>query len=163
MIREYGDSLACVIMEPLRSNFPSAGFLEHVRDEIHRVGGLLIFDEISAGWRCTFGGAHKMLGVNPDMATFSKAMGNGHPIGAVVGTKEAMDGAQKSFISSTYWTEAVGPTAALATIEKMEKTKVWEHADGHEKIANALDNAYPHRQGRPEGLDGRRPALWRRN
>ena len=128
VIREYGDRLACVIMEPLRSNFPSAGFLEHVRDEIHRVGGLLIFDEISAGWRCTFGGAHKMLGVNPDMATFSKAMGNGHPIGAVVGTKEAMDGAQKSFISSTYWTEAVGPTAALATIEKMEKTKVWEHA-----------------------------------
>lgn len=55
------------------------GFLEHVRDEIHRVGGLLIYDEISIGWRHTFGGSHKVLGVTPDMATFAKAMGNGHP------------------------------------------------------------------------------------
>ena len=69
-----------------------------------------------------------MLGTNPDMAVFAKAMGNGHPIAAVIGTKAAMDGAHTSFISSTYWTEAVGPTAALAVIDKMERTKVWEHA-----------------------------------
>lgn len=129
IIRQYGDRLACVIMEPIRSTMPTAGFLEHVRDEIHRVGGLLIYDEISIGWRFTFGGSHKVFGVTPDIAVFAKAMGNGHPIGAVIGTKEAMDGAQKSFISSTYWTEAVGPTAALATIEKMEKTRVWEYAE----------------------------------
>ena len=128
IIREYGDRLACVIMEPLRSALPPKGFLEHVRDEIHRVGGLLIYDEISIGWRFTFGGSHKVLGVTPDIAVFAKAMGNGHPIGAIIGSKAAMDGAQKTFISSTYWTEAVGPTAALATIEKMEKTRVWEHA-----------------------------------
>ena len=127
IIRQYGDRLACVIMEPMRSTFPKEGFLEHIRDEIHRVGGLLIFDEITTGWRCTFGGVHKVLGVDPDMATFAKAMGNGHPIGAVIGTKAAMDGSQKSFISSTYWTEAVGPTAALASIEKMEKTSVWDY------------------------------------
>ena len=127
IIRQYGDRLACVIMEPMRSTFPKEGFLEHIRDEIHRVGGLLIFDEITTGWRCTFGGVHKILGVDPDMATFAKAMGNGHPIGAVIGTKAAMDGSQKSFISSTYWTEAVGPTAALASIEKMEKTSVWDY------------------------------------
>lgn len=128
IIRTYGDRLACVIMEPLRGNPSAPGILEHVRDEIHRVGGLLIYDEISIGWRYTFGGSHKVLGVTPDMATFAKAMGNGHPIGAVIGTKAAMDGAQNSFISSTYWTESVGPAAALATIEKMEKTRVWEHA-----------------------------------
>jgi glutamate-1-semialdehyde aminotransferase len=117
-------------MEPLRGNPNAPGFLEHVRDEIHRVGGLLIFDEISIGWRYTFGGAHLALGVTPDIATFAKAMGNGHPIGAIVGTRAAMDGAQSSFISSTYWTEAVGPTAALATLEKMERTKVWEYVAG---------------------------------
>ncbi len=127
VIREYGDRLACVIMEPLRSHFPKHGFLEHVRDEIHRVGGVLIFDEITAGWRCTFGGAHKILGVEPDLATFAKAMGNGHPIGAVIGRRDVMEAAQSTFISSTYWTEAVGPVAALATIEKMERTRVWEH------------------------------------
>lgn len=128
IIKEYGDRLACVIMEPIRHQMPAPGFLEHVRDEIHRVGGLLIFDEITIGWRLTFGGSHKLFGVNPDIATFAKALGNGHPIAAVIGTKDAMDGAHDSFISSTYWTEGVGPAAALATLEKMEKTKVWEHS-----------------------------------
>lgn len=127
LIAEYGDELACVIMEPMRNQVPKKEYLEHVRDSVHRVGALLIFDEITIGWRFNFGGSHRVLGVNPDMAVFAKAMGNGHPIGAVIGTREAMDGTQSSFISSTYWTEAVGPTAALATIDKMEKTKVWEH------------------------------------
>lgn len=127
VLREYGDRLACVIMEPVRNEPSQKGFLEYVRDGIHRVGGLLIFDEITIGWRLCFGGSHLKLGVTPDIATFAKALGNGHPIGAVIGTKAAMDGAQSSFISSTYWTEAVGPTAALATIEKFEKTRIWEH------------------------------------
>ena len=127
LIRDHGDKLACVIMEPVRGTMPPAGFLEHVRDEIHRVGGLLIFDEVTIAWRMNFGGVHKLLGVTPDIAIFAKALGNGHPIGAVIGTKEAMDGAHESFISSTYWTEGVGPAAALATLDKMEKTRVWEH------------------------------------
>ena len=127
IISEYGDRLAAVIMEPCRNEYPAPGFLEHIRDEVHRVGGLLIFDEITIGWRLNLGGCHLGFGVNPDMAIFAKAMGNGHPIAAVIGTKAAMDGAHESFISSTYWTESVGPTAALATIEKMEKTRVWEY------------------------------------
>ncbi|MBE5867866.1 MAG: aminotransferase class III-fold pyridoxal phosphate-dependent enzyme [Lachnospiraceae bacterium] len=128
VIREYGDRLACVIMEPMRNKKPEDGFLSYVRDEIHRVGGLLIFDEITIGWRYCFGGAHLALGVQPDMAVFAKAMGSGHPIAAVIGTAQAMDGAENSFISSTYWTESVGPVAALATLKKMEESRVWEHA-----------------------------------
>ena len=128
IIREYGDRLACVIMEPFRNVLPSMDFMNHVRDEVHRVGGLFILDEITIGWRYCFGGSHLALGITPDIAVFAKALGNGHPIGAILGTTAALDGAHNSFISSTYWTEAVGPTAALATIEKMEKTRVWEHA-----------------------------------
>ena len=127
IIRDYGDRLACVIMEPARNHMPPEGYLEYIRDSVHRVGALLIFDEITIGWRLTFGGSHRLFGVQPDMAVFAKAMGNGHPIAAVIGTKEAMDGAHTSFISSTYWTEGVGPAAALATLDKMEKTKIWEH------------------------------------
>ena len=127
VIKEYGDRLACVIMEPLRDTMPADGFLEHVKKSINKAGGLLIFDEITIGWRLNFGGSHLSLGVNPDMAVFAKAMGNGHPIAAVIGTKEAMHGTEDSFISSTYWTESVGPVAALATIKKMEETKAWEH------------------------------------
>ena len=128
VIREYGDRLACVIMEPVRHHLASEGFMQHVADEVHRVGAVLIHDEITIGWRFTFGGSHKAIGVTPDIAVFAKALGNGHPIGAIIGKRSVMEAAQISFISSTYWTEAVGPTAALATINKMEKTRVWEHA-----------------------------------
>lgn len=129
IMAEYGDRLACVIMEPIRDDMPDESilnFLRHIREETKKNGTLMIFDEITIGWRMNFGGSHLMLGITPDIATFAKALGNGHPIGAVIGTREAMDGAQDAFISSTYWTEAVGPTAALATLKKMEEVRVWE-------------------------------------
>ena len=127
IIAEYGDRLACVIMEPYRHVLPDGKFLRHVRQAMNKCGGLLIFDEITIGFRLCYGGAHKLVDVQPDIATFAKALGNGHPIGAIIGTKKAMEGAHNSFISSTYWTESVGFTAALATLEKMEKVKIWEH------------------------------------
>lgn len=119
VIDKYGDRLAAVIMESCRSCDPEPGFLEFVRDAAHGCGALLIYDEITVGWRLHFGGAHLKLGVNPDIAVFAKALGNGHPIAAIIGTSEAMMGAHISFISSTYWTESVGPTAALTTLKKM--------------------------------------------
>jgi len=129
IISEYGDRLACVIMEPMRNALPEDNFLEYVRDGIHKVGGLFILDEITIGWRYCFGGSHLALGINPDMAIFAKAMGNGHPIAAVIGTREAMHGAEDTFISSTYWTESVGPTAALAAIKKQKRVRIWEHVE----------------------------------
>lgn len=128
MIAEHGDSLAAIIMEPCRGKDPEPGYLEHVREETRKRGIVLIFDEISIGWRRNLGGAHLAFGVNPDIAIFSKAMGSGHPIGAAIGTREVMEAASSAFISSTYWTEAVGPVAALATIDKMIKTNVSAHA-----------------------------------
>jgi len=127
IITDHGDDLACVIMEPCRYRDPAPGFLEHVRDEAHRTGALLIYDEITIGWRRCLGGAHLLTNVNPDMATFAKSLGNGHPIAAVIGTRTAMDGAHESFISSTYWSERVGPVAALATLKKMQQVDVPAH------------------------------------
>lgn len=126
-IANEGDSVAAIIMEPCRYSDPEPGFLENVREQAHRIGALLIFDEITIGWRRCLGGAHRVLGAEPDLAVFAKALGNGHPIGAVVGTSEAMRGAQDSFISSTYWTESVGFVAALATIGVMRSTDVCGH------------------------------------
>ncbi|MFZ5917370.1 MAG: aminotransferase class III-fold pyridoxal phosphate-dependent enzyme [Chloroflexota bacterium] len=121
ILNEHGHRLAAVIMEPCRGRDPEPGFLEFVRDGAHRCGALLIFDEISIGWRLHFGGAHLRFGVDPDLAIFAKALGNGHPIAAVIGTRAAMEGAHDSFISSTYWTESVGPAAALAALLKMQR------------------------------------------
>jgi len=123
----YGDRLAAVIMEPCRYHDPEPGFLEFVRDGTHRLGALLVFDEITIGWRLHFGGSHLRFGVNPDIAIFAKSLGNGHPIGAVIGTSEAMEGAHTSFISSTYWTEGVGPAAAVATLRKMGRIDLPAH------------------------------------
>ena len=128
MMAQHADSLAAIIMEPCRGEDPEPGYLEHIREETRKRGIVLVFDEISIGWRRNLGGAHLAFGVNPDIAIFSKAMGNGHPIGAVIGTRDVMEAASSAFISSTYWTEAVGPVAALATIDKMIKTNVSEHA-----------------------------------
>ena len=127
IVEKYGNKLSAVIMEPCRHNDPEPGFLEYIREETHKYGILLIFDEISIGWRLNFGGAHLKFGVTPDIAIYAKALGNGYPIGAVIGTKEAMEGANSSFISSTYWTEGIGPTAALAVLKKMSSEDVPKH------------------------------------
>ena len=127
VLDRHGDRLAAVIMEPCRSQDPDPGFLEFVRDGAHRAGALMIIDEITIGWRLNFGGAHLKFGVFPDLAVFAKAIGNGHPMAAIIGTRAAMAGAHDSFISSTYWTESVGPVAALATIRKMQSVDVPAH------------------------------------
>jgi glutamate-1-semialdehyde 2,1-aminomutase len=135
MLAEHGEELACIVMEPCRHDPPGEGFLQHVRDEARRVGALLIFDEITIAFRLCFGGAHLQLGVQPDLAIFAKALGNGHPIAAVIGTDDAMAGAQGSFISSTYWTEGVGPAAALATLKKMDSADATRHV---QRIGGAI-------------------------
>lgn len=113
-------------MEVSRNRGPAPGFLEAVRDLATKNNIVLIFDECTSGFRQTFGGLHKLYGVEPDMAVFGKAMGNGYAITAVIGRREVMEAAQTTFISSTFWTERIGPTAALKTLEVMEREKSWE-------------------------------------
>ncbi len=119
--------VAAVIMEPIRSEQPTIGFFDNVRDLASKNGAVLIIDEISAGFRMNTGGAHLIIGINPDIAVFSKALGNGYPIAAIIGKSEIMETAQQSFISSTYWTERIGPTAAIATIKKYKRHDVGKH------------------------------------
>lgn len=120
-------SIAAIVMEPVRNVQPMTGFLQGVRKLADEAGSVLIFDEISSGFRIHSGGAHLVFGVQPDIAVFSKALGNGYPIGAIVGRSSVMESAQKSFISSTMWTERIGPVAALATIKKFRSQKVYMH------------------------------------
>jgi glutamate-1-semialdehyde 2,1-aminomutase len=114
---EHRRSLAAIVMEPVR-NAPAPGFLEAVRETADETGAVLIFDEITAGFRTITGGIHLTLGVEPDLAVFAKALGNGYPISAIIGREGVMSAAQDTFISSTAWTERVGSAAALATVRK---------------------------------------------
>ncbi|NCU33182.1 MAG: aminotransferase class III-fold pyridoxal phosphate-dependent enzyme [Candidatus Moranbacteria bacterium] len=111
----------------MRSVYPAPGFLEGVRKLVTKNRSVLIIDEISAGFRICTGGAHLQFNVEPDIAVFSKAIGNGYPIAAIIGKKKVMDAAQNTFISSTMWTERIGPVAALATIEKFQEKNVAPH------------------------------------
>ncbi|MBN1642028.1 MAG: aminotransferase class III-fold pyridoxal phosphate-dependent enzyme [Anaerolineae bacterium] len=159
LIDDHGERLAAVIMEPCRYHDPPPSFLERVRDEAHRCGALLIYDEITIGWRLRYGGAHMGLGVYPDIACFAKALGNGHPVGAVIGTREAMQGAHGSFISSTYWTESVGPVAALATLHKMRQVDVPAHVARIGSAVSALWRRQGERHGVPVTIGDGYPCL----
>ncbi|MDR3358355.1 MAG: aminotransferase class III-fold pyridoxal phosphate-dependent enzyme [Desulfovibrio sp.] len=119
--------LAAIVMEPVRSDLPEHGFIEGVRAVADKTGAVLVMDEISAGFRFCAGGAHLALhATRPDMAVFSKALGNGYAVSAVIGRKDIMQAAQQTFISSTNWTERVGPAAALACIKAYAARKPHE-------------------------------------
>ena len=120
-------NIGVIVVEPLRFQEPKNNFLKKIRNISNKIGAVLIFDEITSGWRFNTGGVHLKYGVNPDIAVFAKGMSNGFPMAAIIGRKNVMQDAQKTFISSTYWTEKIGPAAALATIKKMLNKRVPAH------------------------------------
>ena len=134
---EYGDisnlekliknkKIGVIKMEVCRSTKPNINFLKKVRQLSNKHKIVLIFDECTTGFRETFGGLQKLIRIIPDMAIFGKALGNGYAITAIAGKEKFMKQANNSFISSTFWTERIGPTAALKTLEIMQKTQSWK-------------------------------------
>ena len=116
--------IGVIVLEPLRHQEPKDNFLQKVRKIADDINAVLIFDEVSSGFRFNIGGVHLKYKVYPDIAVFAKGMSNGFPMAAIIGKKNVMESAQDTFISSTYWTERTGPMAALATIKKMIKNKI---------------------------------------
>ena len=127
LVANHRGQIASVVMEPRRSEPAAVGFLEEIRKVCDSEGIVLIFDEITTGWRACSGGIHLLGEVSPDIAVFAKAMANGHAMSAIIGNRKVMNTANSTFISSTNWTERIGPTAALATIKKYEENSVQEH------------------------------------
>ena len=118
--------IGVVKMEVSRNFPPKNYFLQKIRDLTKKKGIILIFDECTSGFRQCFGGLHKYYNVDPDMAIFGKSLGNGYAINAIIGKDKYMQYGDQTFISSTFWTERIGPTAALKTLEEMEKIKSWK-------------------------------------
>ena len=118
--------IGTIKMEVIRNIEPENNFLQKVRDLATKKGIILIFDECSSGFRETFGGIHKKYSVYPDIVLFGKAIGNGYALTAIVGRESVMSSAESTFISSTFWTERIGPSAAIKTLEIMENIKSWE-------------------------------------
>lgn len=126
IVKKHRD-IGVIVVEPLRHQEPKNDFLKKVKKIAEKIGAVLIFDEITIAWRLNPGGSHLFYGVHPDIAVFAKAMSNGYPMAAIIGRKKVMQSAQDTFISSTFWTERVGPAAALATIKKLQAKNVPLH------------------------------------
>ncbi|WP_027857889.1 aminotransferase class III-fold pyridoxal phosphate-dependent enzyme [Marinobacterium jannaschii] len=121
------NDIGVIKMEVQRNERPKDDFLNKVRALADGHNIVLIFDESTSGFRQSFGGIHKIYGITPDMAIFGKTLGNGYAITATIGKRDIMEAAQSTFISSTFWTERIGPTAALKTLEIMEAEKSWDY------------------------------------
>ncbi|HAA77867.1 TPA: aminotransferase class III [Candidatus Latescibacteria bacterium] len=142
LFTEHQNQIAGVMMEPARSDRPEPGYLEGVKELCKRNGSLLIFDEVSCGWRESIGGMQKLLDVTPDMTVLAKGISNGYPMGAVVGSREAMETARLMFISSSYWTDNVGLAAALTTIRELKARDSEKRLkEMGEQAARAIDDA----------------------
>lgn len=126
-IEEAGDDLAAIVMEPIRNYEPTKEFIHAIHKTAKAKHVPLIIDEITAGFRICNGGAHLKLGFHPDIAVFSKALGNGFSSSALIGKKWVMEYAQDAFITSTNWTERIGSTASLAMIKKFVELDASTH------------------------------------
>lgn len=129
LMEKHKGNIAAVVMEPIRNDYPADGFLLKIREATRKFGIVLVFDEITAGFRLCTGGSHKILEIEPDIAVFAKGMTNGYPLSAVVGRREVMEASQGTFISSTFFTERIAFAATLKNIELYERYKVWEKQD----------------------------------
>ncbi|MBT4500645.1 MAG: aminotransferase class III-fold pyridoxal phosphate-dependent enzyme [Gemmatimonadetes bacterium] len=127
LLKGNDGEVACIIMEPMRTEMPPPGYLEGVRELATRYGVVLIFDEVSSGFRIALGGVQEHVGVTPDMSVFAKAISNGYPMGAVVGKREFMEPASRMFISSAYWDDSVGIVAALTTLKELQRRDAVAH------------------------------------
>ncbi len=120
------ENIGVIKMEVSRSTQPNVKFLRSVRQLATKKNIVLIFDECTSGFRQSFGGIHKLININPDMAIFGKSLGNGYAISAILGKESVMNSARKSFISSTFWSDRIGPVAAIKTLEIMEREESWK-------------------------------------
>ncbi len=146
-MKQLDGNIAAVVMEPMRSELPEENFVAKVAARCREVGAVFIVDEITSGLRYGFPGALSKIGVDPDLVVYAKAISNGFPFATIIGREQIMTDAEASFISSSYWTDGVGPAAALAVLEKMENLNVqelvWNKGLKFQKELRQLSASYP--------------------
>ena len=142
LLDQHAGEVAAIMMEPARSELPPPGYLEAVKQLAADHGVVLIFDEVSCGWRIAVGGVQEAVGVTPDMTVVAKSMSNGYPMGAVVGSREVMEPAKHMFISSSYWSDNIGLVASLTTIRELKRREAPRRfKEIGEKLRSALNQA----------------------
>ena len=142
----------------INQEMPDPRFAARARALADEVGAALILDDVRAGFRLHMGGSWELVGVRPDLSAWSKAMGNGYPISAVLGNDSFRDAASRLFVTGSFWCGASAMAAAIATIEKLAATNSIARMSqmGHKLRAGLDDLALRHglalRQSGPEQM-----------
>ena len=131
-------NIGIIKMEVMRNIKPQNNFLQKVRKICNEKKIILIFDECTSGYRENMGGIHLKFGVYPDMAIFGKALGSGYAINAILGKKKIMQKAENTFISSTFWGERIGYTAALSSIQEFKRLKIFKKVESNSKFIKSI-------------------------
>jgi len=149
VMAEKGDDIACVIVEPVAGNMglvpPVPGFLETLREETRKHGGLLIFDEVMSGFRVGLGGAQERYGIDPDLTTLGKIIGGGLPVGAYGGQRRFMSQIAPEgpvYQAGTLSGNPMAMAAGIATLEKLKTPGFYAALDRKAaKLAEGLTGA----------------------
>jgi glutamate-1-semialdehyde 2,1-aminomutase len=126
-VDKAGDDLAGVIVSAFRHDYgfdqelPSAEFAKRARELCDDKGAALIVDDVRAGFRLTLRGSWDLLGVQPDLSAWSKAIANGYALSAVTGNDSMRDAASRLFVTGSFWCSAVSMAAAIATLDELER------------------------------------------
>jgi glutamate-1-semialdehyde 2,1-aminomutase len=131
--------VAAIIVSPFRHDagfdqeLVDPQFARQLRQLCDRIGAALVMDEVRAGFRLNDGGSWEPIGVAPDLSAWSKAIGNGYPIAAVLGAGSLADAASRIFVTGSFWFSAVPMAAAVATITAVRSERAvqaMEHIGG---------------------------------
>lgn len=136
LLERNAEEVACVIVEPIAGNMgvvpPREGFLKGLEEICRRHGALLIFDEVITGFRLSYGGAQKILGVSPDLTCLGKIIGGGMPVGAYGGRREVMEKVAPLgpiYQAGTLSGNPLAMTCGLATLKILQKKAVYAKLD----------------------------------
>jgi len=149
LVIEHEGDLAGIIVSPFRHD---AGFDQEMVDPAFAQGlrricdendAVLILDEVRTGFRMSFGGSWEQYGVRPDLSSWSKAIGNGYPVAAVLGAEALRESAGSFFVTGTFWFSAVPMVAALASIALLEERDGVGHmfARGNQLVSGLREQA----------------------
>jgi len=133
-------NIGIIKMEVMRNFEPQDNFLKKIRELCNKKKIILIFDECTSGYRENMGGVHLKFKVDPDIAIFGKALGSGFAINAIIGKRDIMQKAENTFISSTFWGERTGYTAALASIKEFKRLDVFKKIERNGKMIKNIWN-----------------------
>jgi glutamate-1-semialdehyde 2,1-aminomutase len=153
-------NIGIIKMEVMRNFEPKKNFLQKIRKICDEKKIILIFDECTSGYRENMGGIHLKYKVFPDMAIFGKALGSSYAINAIIGKREIMKKAENTFISSTFWGERIGYTAALSSIKEFKRLKVFKKIENNGKLLKSIWLEFSKKYNLPIKVFGRNSILY---